>query len=334
MAVTIDRHRGDGGPHENEMMSAPGVRRTATLAAAGAERAGFVLAALGLASSVFVLTRLFGAWRVAPRATEHAFSVLGHRMTYPAANAAAWLVLLLAAVGLAVTLLTILGAAREVTGTALLRRRLAAAKLGRVHGALVIGDDRPLAFCAGFIAPRVYVSTGAIALLDERALQAVLAHERHHADRRDPLRLAVGRVLSRSLFFLPGLRPLTRRIQGLTELRADEHALRATSDDRAALARALLVFSEDEGGQLVGVDPARVDHLMGAPASWRFPVLLCTGGLAVSALLAAVAVLAGRLAAGTATLAPPLISRQPCVVVLALIPCALLLTAARIARRR
>ena len=48
-------------------------------------------------------------------------------------------------------------------------------------------------------------STGALDLLDGPALDAVLAHERHHASRHDPLRLACGRVLAAGLFFIPSL---------------------------------------------------------------------------------------------------------------------------------
>jgi len=59
---------------------------------------------------------------------------------------------------------------------------------------------------------------GAVAALDDGALSAVLAHERHHARRRDPLRLATGRVLARALFFLPELRDLVNRQQALAEL--------------------------------------------------------------------------------------------------------------------
>ncbi len=337
MAVTTDNDRGNDYRQGSAMRSAPAGGQAATPAAAHAGRAGLLLGAFGLASSLFVLTRLLESWRVSPGSTEHAFSVLGQRLSYPAANLAAWVILVLAGGGLVVTLLTVVGAVRELAGARRLGRWLAGAEAGVVQGALVIGDERPRAFCAGLISPRVYISTGAIAVLDDRALEAVLAHERHHVDRRDPLRLAVGRVFSEALFFLPGLRELIRRQRGLTELSADEHALRATSEDRPALARAMLVFSGDDSGEVVGIDPERVDHLMGAPPKWRFPVLLCAGAAAVSALVVAVGVLAGQLAAGTATLAPPFISSQPCVVVLALIPCGLALAAAGVAltvRRR
>ena len=84
----------------------------------------------------------------------------------------------------------------------------------------------------------------------------------------------------------------------------------------------------------VGLDPVRVDHLLGDPPPWRFPTLLFLAALAMIALLAGTAVLAGREAAGSASLAPPYLSAQPCLVVVALIPAALAVAAGRIALRR
>jgi hypothetical protein len=161
-----------------------------------------------------------------------------------------------------------------------------------------------------------------------------MLHERHHALRRDPLRLATGRVLARALFFIPGLRELTRRQASLAELSADESAVNAGAENRSALARAMLSFSDEaESGETAGIDPARVDSLLGEPPNWRFPALLCLAGLSVLALITAFAVLAGQVASGSATLAAPFLSSRPCIVVLAMIPAALSLIVLQLARR-
>ena len=65
---------------------------------------------------------------------------------------------------------------------------------------------------------------------------------------------------------------------------------------------------------------------------WRFPVLMCAAALALLAIVMALAIVVGREAAGSATLDPPFLSAQPCVVMLALIPRAAGLIATR-ARR-
>src|SRR5437588_2431038 len=67
------------------------------------------------------------------------------------------------------------------------------------------------AFCAGYLRPRVYISTGALRRLSTEEFRAVLAHERHHAVRRDPLRLLVARTLADALFFLPALGRIAER---------------------------------------------------------------------------------------------------------------------------
>jgi hypothetical protein len=233
--------------------------------------------------------------------------------------------------GLGATGAAVLGAAREAVAALRFGRRLQREDAVPFRDAYLIEDERPLAFCAGLLRPRVYISTGAVALLDDPALDAVLVHERHHARRRDPLRLAAGRVLARALFFMPGLGELARRQEALSELSADESALIAGPESRSALARAMLSFS---GSGAVGFDPARVDHVLGeSPPSWRFPAMLCLLAASAAALVLALAVLAGRVATGAATLAPPFLSRQPCVLVLALLPAALGLTAWRVRRR-
>ena len=91
-----------------------------------------------------------------------------------------------------------------------------------------------------------------LALLDDAALSTVLAHERQHARRRDPLRLAAGRVLARALFFLPGLGDLVERQQALAELSADESAVNDLPANRSALARAMVSFSDTPAGRWLG----------------------------------------------------------------------------------
>src|SRR5579862_5716096 len=295
----------------------------AATAATRVSRATFVLGGLGLASAIFVVVRLFETWRVGSRATGHRVSIAGLTLSYPAANAEAIVVLALAVLGLVTIALVVEGAVREVGACRRVKRSLTAQDPQPMHGAFLIVDRQPRAFCVGLVRPRVYFSTGAIAVLDEGSLRAVLAHEFHHARRHDPLRLAVGRVLARALFLLPGLGNLVRRQQRLAELSADESAVNAASANRSALARAMLSFSDaPAAGTSTGFDPSRVDFLLGAAPSWRFPVALCLAAAAVIAVLSGVTLLIGRLASGSATLALPFLSGQPCVVILAALPAA------------
>src|SRR5579862_3072613 len=70
--------------------------RPAALAAARVDRAGALLGALGLGSSLFVLWRLIETWHVTPGASAHRFSILGQTLSYPTANLAAVVVVALA----------------------------------------------------------------------------------------------------------------------------------------------------------------------------------------------------------------------------------------------
>jgi len=157
----------------------------------------------------------------------------------------------------------------------------------------VVDDPEPKAFCVGYLRPQILISNKALARLTERELEAVVAHERHHCRRRDPLRLLVARVLADALFFLPALRRLADRYAALAEVAADEAATRAAGP--STLASALLVFSGSAGPELVvGIAPERVDHLLGDRPRWELPASLFLGAsVSLAGLLAAiVAVLA------------------------------------------
>ena len=312
----------------------PGHERPAATAAARVSGASLLLGGLGLVSAIFVLVRLVESWRVGSGATSHRIEIFGQGLSYPAANVDAGVIVLLAALGSVVTVRAVGGTMREYLASRRFSHAVSGWQLATMRGAVVVPDAQPRAFCAGLLRPRVYVSAGAVALLDEAALDAVLAHERHHARRRDPLRLAAGRVLAHALFFLPELRHLVERQQALAELSADESAVDGVPAKASALARAMLSFSDaSTSGGGGGIDPARIDYLLGEPPSWRFPALLCGAAVGVLALLVTVAVLAGRVASGSATLALPFLSRQPCILVLAVIPAALGVLVASLSRR-
>lgn len=294
--------------------------------------AGLLLGFLGLASFVPVFARLLESWRVSAHAVAHHASILGQTVSYPAANAGALVVVALALLGGTVAAIAICAIGSELRAARRLAHRLAQLDLTPRHGVFVIDDERPEAFCAGLLRPRVYLTTGALARLDAPALDAVLVHEREHARRRDPLRLATSRVIVRSLFFLPAIQELRRGQMLLAEASADESAVSAAAGDRSGVARAILSFSDPDAGGSAGVDPARVDYLLGEAPGWRFPALTCAAALLLLAIVMTLGILVGREAAGSATLDPPFLSAQPCVVMLALIPCAAGLIAARVGR--
>jgi BlaR1 peptidase M56 len=298
----------------------------------GVYRLQVALGAAGVSGAVLALGAGVSSVRVAP-AAAHRLDVAGLRFTYPAINAAAAVLLALAALGAAVLVVMARAAAQQVRAHRRLVRTLPGARPLPGHPAVAVIDaDMPMAFCAGWLRPRVYVSTAALRVLSRDELQAVLAHEQHHRALRDPLRLAVGRVLCQALFFLPVLRPLHERYGEVAELRADAAALAAVGGQPAPLAAAMLAFGSLPSGDVVGIAPGRVDSLLGRPPTWQLPRTALVAALMTLAAVVALVWRAGGTASADASLNLPIASSQPCLLVLALVP-VLACLAAAVARR-
>jgi Zn-dependent protease with chaperone function len=105
------------------------------------------------------------------------------------------------------------------------------------------------ALTAGFIRPQVFVSQALVRLLDEQELQAVVLHETHHVENRDPLRMFVASFIRDFLFFLPAARSLARRFSDSREKAADDAAAEKLQDP-SALASALVKVVEARGSCL------------------------------------------------------------------------------------
>jgi bla regulator protein blaR1 len=283
-------------------------------------RLQLALGAAGLAACALVLAAGVRSVHVQP-AAAHRLDVGGVRLTYPVVNVAAVVLLALAALGAAVLLVAVRAAWRQVSGHRRMLRALPSARALADHPAVLVVDHAvPLAFCAGWLRPRVYVSTGVLARLSDRELQAVLAHEHHHGALRDPLRLAVSRVLSQALFFLPVLRSLHAAYADAAELTADAAALEAVDGATAPLASAMLAVGATDGGAVTGISAERVDALLGRPVTWQLPRILLVAGLLTIAVFVAFVWRASASASVQASLNLPIASSQPCILVLALLP--------------
>ncbi len=286
------------------------------------------------ALAIGVALRGADAVRVTSAARAGRFELLGQRFTYPEVNAAAAIVLALAALGAIVVVLAVRAGARELRENRRFARAMRARGVREHEDVHVFEDERAQAFCAGLLRPRLYVSTGATRLLGADELRAVLAHERHHRDRRDPLRIAVGRVLARALFFMPALARLHSRYCADAELAADDAAIRAQGGSPATLASAMLAFEgATHPAASVGLAPERVDHLLGRHTPRPLPLAWMTAALASAFAIAVAAWQLAGAAIAHLTLDLPILSTQPCIVTLALIPGVLGAIAVRSLRR-
>jgi len=243
------------------------------------------------------------------------------------------IVLVLTGVGLAVLALAICSTVRLYRS-----QRAALSALSVLHSTVyrgapltVFAHERPEAFCAGLLSPRVYLSSAALQSVGEQQLAAVIEHEAHHCRRRDPLRILIVRVLGDCLFFLPVMRHLRERYLTLAELAADEAAMRRGAD-RRSLAAALLAFAEGPTG-VVGIAPERVDQLLGESRRWELPASLLAGALATLAGLAAIAMTLAQTAA-PGGLSVAALSAQACMIAMVIVPIILGVNLVAITHRR
>ena len=161
--------------------------------------------------------------------------------------------------------------------------------------------DRPLALTYGLFRPRVLLSTWMVEHLDQRELEAVLAHELAHAARRDYLVIWLATVLRDAFFYLPTSWAAYRQLQREKEVACDDLAAGVTSRPLALASALGKVWHQATGGSnlgtaqaLVGVGEcieSRIVRLLRAPSSSvRRPrsrrIALGIGGSGLAGLLA------------------------------------------------
>ncbi|MGZ5514017.1 MAG: M56 family metallopeptidase [Candidatus Aminicenantales bacterium] len=132
----------------------------------------------------------------------------------------------------------------------------------------------PSAFTAGFFSPEVFVSTGLLAVLDENELRAVLLHELHHQECKDPLKSLAVSFVSDFLFFLPVSRFLKKSYHLAAEMTADAHSV-ARQANPLDLASSLLKVQKLNGPAASWFfDPTteRAKQLLGQPATMSLPL--------------------------------------------------------------
>jgi beta-lactamase regulating signal transducer with metallopeptidase domain len=138
----------------------------------------------------------------------------------------------------------------------------------------IFEDLRPLALTAGFLKPRIFLSTKIVGALNGRELQAVVLHELHHRDSRDPLKSLAASFVSDLLFFLPISRFLRKTFSLTSEMAADAHSVDLRADPLDLAASLLKVRKIDGPAASWFFDPAteRVKRLLGERSKVRRPL--------------------------------------------------------------
>ncbi|MET9835764.1 M56 family metallopeptidase [Streptomyces sp. NPDC006385] len=173
------------------------------------------------------------------------------------------------------------------------------AMVGRARpdlGVTVLDDDRPAVYCLPGTGHRIVLTSAALAALEPRALDAVIAHERAHIHQRHHLVLAFAEALERAFGRMALFRTAAQETRRLVEMAADDAATART--DSLTLAGALVELAgagvptaslAASGGQVAG----RVRRLLGPQRPLRHAVVW-VGALVAGAALALPLVLAAQ----------------------------------------
>lgn len=229
---------------------------------------------------------------------------------------AALLLLLAVPVALAVLAVQRLVRARRVRG----RHRLATDALdvsepgyGRQSTVRVLDHPVPAAFCipGSRAHARIVLTRGALRLLSPEQVAAVLAHERAHLRFRHDRAVLLAETVTAAVCWIGALRDYAGQVRRLTEMVADDHAVRRHG--RRAVASALLEMCAAErpeagnGAQVLafGTQDAaeRIRRLLALPTTARrmaVPVLVAGAAVVALALPLALSLGPAALLAGTA----------------------------------
>lgn len=188
-----------------------------------------------LVSTLFVLGACLDYWMAKP------FPLLAHARLPPVRNVSFVVSLVFCGVGahLAYGAIRIYRRVRSSRTAHLDLRRLATSG---ADDSLLIPLEEPCAFVIGFVRPRVVVSRGLRTCLSEAEVEIILAHERAHARRRDPLRQLLASI--GLLWHVPGISScLDGTFRLCQELIADRAAV-SKSADKQRVANTLVRYAK------------------------------------------------------------------------------------------
>jgi len=108
----------------------------------------------------------------------------------------------------------------------------------------IVRSPDPFVYCHGFSRPQVFISTGLLGRLSAKELEAVLIHEAHHYHHHHPSLVFIAKLLARTFFFIPIIKELSRLLDTVIEINADQAVIFAQESSthlRRALGKSLRV---------------------------------------------------------------------------------------------
>jgi Zn-dependent protease with chaperone function len=172
-------------------------------------------------------------------------------------------------------------------------------------GAVVLDDPRPAAYCVAGHPAAIVITSGALAVLDQPQLAAVLAHERAHLAHRHHLLTMATRGLAAAFPAVPLFTQGSAEVARLAEMAADDAAARGSGRPTViaallALATGTVIPAATLGVVLAAATqsvPARVERMLAPPrpvTSAAFAAALALTAAVLAAAPVAVAVLSAR----------------------------------------
>ncbi len=98
---------------------------------------------------------------------------------------------------------------------------------------VVLGENKPFAYCFGVRKPKIFITTGLIAMIDRKELEIILRHEKYHLEHRDNLVLLLATFVESLFPFFPILTDLIHIYKTDRELLADQAAIQEETDKRS-----------------------------------------------------------------------------------------------------
>lgn len=103
--------------------------------------------------------------------------------------------------------------------------------LGLHDKVYLIEDNSLFSLCCGIFSPYIIITTGLVASLNTKELEAVFLHEKSHLQSRDPLKNLLGKTISWLFFFLPVFSEINRNMDATNEILADRFVMKYQQDN-------------------------------------------------------------------------------------------------------
>lgn len=103
-------------------------------------------------------------------------------------------------------------------------------QLGLEKNTAIVQSGKRFAFCLGVREGRIYISTGLIAKLSKKELEAVLRHEQYHLEHYDTVTLIIASVVHSLFPYFPLLSDLIKTYRIDREIKADKFAAEKVGD--------------------------------------------------------------------------------------------------------